>query len=69
LTVNITELKYFQVYNRWGQLVFETNMLGQGWDGVYKGQPQPMNVYRWVLEAKGADGHSYKLSGNSVLVR
>jgi hypothetical protein len=34
------ELKYFRVYNRWGQLMFETHTLGQGWDGTFNGQPQ-----------------------------
>jgi hypothetical protein len=44
-------LKYFRVFNRWGQLVFETNIIGQGWDGVFNGKPQVMDVYTWTLEA------------------
>ncbi len=35
LTLNIVELKYFRIFNRWGQLMFETNVLGFGWDGIY----------------------------------
>ena len=34
LTLHIKELRYFRVFNRWGQLVFETNVLGFGWDGT-----------------------------------
>ena len=30
LTINMKELKYFRVYNRWGQLMFETHTLGTG---------------------------------------
>ena len=65
----IRELKYFRVFNRWGQLVFETNVLLQGWDGIFKGIPQVMDTYTWTLEATGEDGKYFKRSGNSVLVR
>jgi len=69
LTVNIRELKYFRVFNRWGQLVFETNIIGQGWDGMYRGKEQVMDVYTWTVEAIGVDGKYYKRAGNSVLIR
>ncbi len=69
LTVNIAELKYFRIFNRWGQLVFETNIIGHGWDGVFKGVPQVQDVYTWTLEAIGEDGKYYKKAGNSVLLR
>ena len=69
LTVNIRELKYFRVFNRWGQLVFETNVIGQGWDGILQGKPAVMDVYTWTVEAIGVDGKYYKKAGNSVLIR
>jgi gliding motility-associated-like protein len=69
LTVNIRELKYFRVFNRWGQLVFETNVIGQGWDGVFQGKPAVMDVYTWTVEAIGVDGKYIKKAGNSVLIR
>jgi len=69
LPVCIRELKYFRVFNRWGQLVFETNILGFGWDGIFKGQPQVFDVYTWTLEAYGEDGKYFKRAGNSVLLR
>src|SRR5690606_16448342 len=47
IPVNIRELKYFRVFNRWGQLVFETNVLREGWDGIFKGQPQVQDTYTW----------------------
>jgi len=34
-----------QIYNRWGQLIFETSDPLQGWDGTYKGAPVPMGTY------------------------
>ncbi len=34
----ISKLSYFQVYNRWGQLVFQTSQPGDGWDGKIAGE-------------------------------
>jgi gliding motility-associated-like protein len=67
--VCMKEMKYFKVYNRWGELMFETNVIGNGWDGLYKGLPQVMDVYLWAVEAIGVDGKYYKRSGSSVLLR
>ena len=69
LTINMKELKYFKVFNRWGQLMFETSTLGQGWDGTFNGVPQVMDVYTWIVEATGLDGVHYKQAGNSILMR
>ncbi|TCJ14608.1 T9SS type B sorting domain-containing protein [Flaviaesturariibacter flavus] len=69
LTVHIEELYYFRIFNRWGQLMFETSTIGFGWDGIYKGQPQVSDTYTWTLEARGEDGKYYKRAGNSVLLR
>ncbi|MFC0776405.1 T9SS type B sorting domain-containing protein, partial [Terrimonas alba] len=69
IPVCIRELKYFRVFNRWGQLVFETNILKEGWDGNFKGVPQVMDTYTWTLEATGEDGKYFKRAGNSVLIR
>jgi gliding motility-associated-like protein len=69
LTENIRELKYFRIYNRWGQLVFETNAIGVGWDGIFKGKQQVMDVYTWTAEAIGVSGKTIKRIGNSILIR
>jgi gliding motility-associated-like protein len=68
-TVNIVELRYFRVFNRWGELVFETRELGKGWDGIYKGVPQVMDTYTWTVEAVGNDGTIFKKAGNAMLLR
>jgi len=39
-----------QVYNRWGQLVFESQDLGTGWNGDVNGQPAPFGVYAWKID-------------------
>jgi gliding motility-associated-like protein len=59
----------FRIYNRWGQLVFETNDPNQGWDGTFKGKPQPMDVYAYTLEATFTDGKKTTKKGDITLIR
>jgi gliding motility-associated-like protein len=40
----------FFVADRWGNIVFRTNQLGEGWDGTWKGQPSPMDNYVWYID-------------------
>ena len=65
----IAKLNTFRVYNRWGQLVFETQDIHTGWDGAFKGTPQPMGVYIYQVDAAGPNGQSLKQSGNVTLIR
>jgi gliding motility-associated-like protein len=69
--VGINYLRYFRVYNRWGVLVYEARTSGSniGWDGIYRGQPQPMETYMWVAEAVDVLGKTLKAGGNSILLR
>lgn len=62
-------LKFFRVYNRWGNLVFETKNPDLGWDGVYNGEQQPLGVYVYEIEAVGADGAIWRKRGNVTLMR
>jgi gliding motility-associated-like protein len=66
---NVAELRYFKVYNRWGQLVFQTSEKGKGWDGTLKGNRQPAETYSWIVECTDRDGNPVKESGRSVLIR
>ncbi len=67
--VGIRELTYFRVYNRWGNLLFETRTMGQGWDGNYKGMLQPMETYIWVAEGITDKGTKVRETGNTTLIR
>ena len=67
--INVKELVYFKVYNRWGQQVFQTNIIGRGWDGTIKGVRQPLETYTWILECVDFDGKVIKQSGRSLLLR
>ena len=67
--VGITLFKYFNVYNRFGQVVFTTTNPTQGWDGDYKGQPQPAGAYVWVTAGTTFRGNEILRKGTVVLVR
>ncbi|TND02582.1 MAG: PDK repeat-containing protein [Bacteroidetes bacterium] len=47
-----SDISYFHmmIFNRWGQLIFETKSLSPGWDGKYKGQLVQEDVYVWKIE-------------------
>jgi gliding motility-associated-like protein len=59
----------FRIYNRWGQLVYESNDPDQGWNGKYKGKDQPMDAYGYTLEAFMFDGARIQKSGSITLIR
>lgn len=65
----IKELRYFRVYNRWGELLYDGNSAGQGWDGTHRGQPQGTGAVVWVAEGVGIDGKTYFRKGTAVCVR
>ena len=67
--LNIEKLREFAVYNRWGEKIFATTDINQGWDGRYNGQEQPLGVYVWMVNADGKDGSHIIRKGNVTLVR
>jgi gliding motility-associated-like protein len=59
----------WKIYNRWGQVVFQSNTPYYGWDGTWKGVPQPMDVYTYTLEASFSDGRKTTRRGDITLIR
>jgi gliding motility-associated-like protein len=59
----------WRIYNRWGQMVFESNNPYDGWDGTYKGTLQPMDVYAYTLEAQFSNGSHVVKKGDITLIR
>ncbi|HYO21199.1 MAG TPA: T9SS type B sorting domain-containing protein [Flavisolibacter sp.] len=69
VTMGIKELKYFKVFNRWGQLLFESRTQSAGWDGKINGNQQATGVVVWVAEGVGSDGQQYIRRGTTVLMQ
>jgi len=67
--IGIKELVYFKIFNRWGELVYETKNINQGWDGRYKGIPVQSHTLVWMLEGIGADNKVYNAKGSTVLIK
>ena len=59
----------FRIYNRYGELVFETTDQDRGWDGTYKGKKQEQEVYVYYLKAIFVDGEIVEKKGNITLLR
>jgi gliding motility-associated-like protein len=59
----------WRIYNRWGQLVFESADKNSGWDGTYKGALQPMDVYSYTLFVEFIDGETQRKTGDISLLR
>ncbi|MBC8173794.1 MAG: choice-of-anchor L domain-containing protein [Chitinophagales bacterium] len=57
------------IYNRWGELVFQTIDQVNGWDGTYAGDQQPIGTYVFVFNASDFDGNVYYNQGSFTLIR
>lgn len=58
-----------KIFNRWGQLVFESKNQSNGWDGTFQGKPQEMDAYAYILSVTFLDGSNLKKQGNVTLLR
>jgi gliding motility-associated-like protein len=64
-------LKEFSImiYNRWGEMIFESNNPKERWDGNFNGEESPIGAYVYKVLAKGTDGGFAQKSGSVSLVR
>lgn len=66
LGVAILDMK---IYSRWGNLIYDQDNPGVGWDGTHKGVECPMDVYAYVIKAGFLDGREHYFRGDITLVR
>lgn len=62
-TVNV------KIFNRWGELVFESLNQFQGWDGTYKGVPAPEGLYTYTVSSTRLDNTKEEKNGSIMLIR
>lgn len=68
---NITfqKLQEFRVFNRWGQEIYSTTDPKKGWDGSWKGVPQDMGSYQYLIRVAYPDGYIETYKGDVSLIR
>jgi gliding motility-associated-like protein len=59
----------FMVYNRYGEKIFDTRSYGIGWDGTYKGKPQPIGTYVYQIVFTNIFGFKSENKGTVMLLR
>lgn len=65
----LKELIAFKIYNRFGELVFESSEFDKGWDGTYNGKDQMIETYVYTVEAETFKGEVLQKKGNITLLR
>jgi gliding motility-associated-like protein len=69
IPVGISSLQFFRVYNRWGELVYSTSRMGDGWNGFYGGVLQASGTYVWIVEGTTYQGKVVTKKGTMILIR
>jgi gliding motility-associated-like protein len=67
-TSGVTEYE-LRIFNRWGELIFETFDIKEGWDGYYRGKVCQQDVYIWKAKIKLNNGKEFNKSGDVTLLR
>lgn len=70
----VTNIKYqrlveFRVYNRWGVEIYSDINPANGWDGTYKGEPQEVGVYYYLIRVITPEGKMRTYKGDVTLLR
>lgn len=66
--INIVEYE-LQIFNRWGEIVFESTEIDKGWNGFYKNELSKSDVYVWKCSAQCLGGKQILKTGNVTLIR
>jgi gliding motility-associated-like protein len=69
IPAGIANTTYFRVFNRNGNLVFETNQWLKGWDGNFNGKPQSNGTYVWMIAGVDKDNKKVEMKGTVNLMR
>jgi gliding motility-associated-like protein len=69
IAAGMKNIEYFNIYNRWGTLVFSTHTSGDGWDGTIGGQLQATGTFVWIVKGSDYNGTPYFQKGITTLIR
>lgn len=57
------------IFNRWGEIIFQSNNLDSGWDGIYQGRKSPPGAYTYKVQFGNDESEKTTQSGSFVLLR
>src|SRR5206468_1227689 len=63
------QLLYFRIYNRWGQVLFETGDLNAGWNGTFQNKALASDVYVWIAAGIDINNRKHEKKGTVLLIR
>lgn len=69
IIAGIQRIDAFNIYTRWGQVVYSTQTPGAGWDGRFNGVLQASQTYVWIIKAVDYNGLPYFNKGTVTLIR
>lgn len=69
IAVGMKSVNTFKVFNRWGQVIFNSTVIGRGWDGKFGGKEQSPGTYVYFAEGTDYLGKSIFKKGTVVLIR
>ncbi len=67
--VEIMRIQYLRVFDRWGNLLWETADMGKGWDGTINGKKMPMDTYVYMVVGIDVNGKTVSRKGDLTLIR
>ena len=59
----------FLIFDRWGEIIFESHTKFEPWNGTYKGSLVKNDVYVWKLDVEDINGKKHSLTGRVTLIR
>lgn len=59
---------HLMIFNRWGEMIFESRDQEIGWDGTYQGNPAKQDVYIWKVTGTYTDGRGFTKTGDVTLM-
>lgn len=69
IPVGIQSTEYFRIFNRFGELMFQTNKWLDGWNGTYKGKKATGGTYVWMIKGIDKNGKVVEMRGTVILIQ
>lgn len=67
---NVKDRNYsFRIFNRWGEMVFETTDINAVWDGTFNGRPCAQEVFIWTVNGEFYNSDLFAFRGTVTLLR